>query len=416
MAEAFVTDWTPKYFLHVCAVAGRLIYEPRRPVRQCAQQQQQAVANNSAVAGMQGDGPEQLGVASRAAESQQQPEGFGEPAAAAASISGQAANKQQLLSDALAAVAELAMCEDAPTTDAAFAVAWSCIAGLLKGTGSASGSAAAAGVKQDLQKLYMAVAAGEAAQPTALQQLMGQLRKLASSGNVGSLAASSSGEPAAVPLAVPRVAAKQLHCENAVPVSIDAELPAPPNGLVNSSSSSSKRAAGALGGRSSGSKRFKGTAAENRAPPDWADSRPGRWVDEEYYVQLGDVVFMQVDGSCDRDPCTFFVPRNNSSSIGSSAGSSVGAAAARAWVFRVESFGGASGQDSSMMARFYYNTQRDLQQPLLFKRKSERLVLSKVQGIVHTLMPSSVNEVLQLLDAQLVEEVVEAVWQKVDTE
>jgi hypothetical protein len=69
-----------------------------------------------------------------------------------------------------------------------------------------------------------------------------------------------------------------------------------------------------------------------------------------------------------------------------------------------------------MMARFYYNTQRDLQQPLLFKRKSERLLLGKVQGIVHTLMPSSVNEVLQQLDAQLVEEVVGALWQKVDTE
>jgi hypothetical protein len=67
-------------------------------VRQCAQQQQQqAVANNSADAGLQVDGPEQPGMASRAAESQQQPEGFGEPAAAAAaSISGQAANKQQL--------------------------------------------------------------------------------------------------------------------------------------------------------------------------------------------------------------------------------------------------------------------------------------------------------------------------------
>jgi hypothetical protein len=94
--------------------------------------------------------------------------------AAAIAMSGEAAKKQQLLSAALAAVTVLAMCEDAPTADAAFSVAWSCIAGLLKGT-AASGSAAVAGVKQDLQKLYMAVAAGEAAQPAVLQQLTGQL-------------------------------------------------------------------------------------------------------------------------------------------------------------------------------------------------------------------------------------------------
>ena len=31
-----------------------------------------------------------------------------------------------------------------------------------------------------------------------------------------------------------------------------------------------------------------------------------------------------------------------------------------------------------MMARFYYNKQRDLQQPLLLKRKSERLLLGKI--------------------------------------
>jgi hypothetical protein len=184
--------------------------------------------------------------------------------------------------------------------------------------------------------------------------------------------------------------------ENAVPVCMDAELTEPPTGLVNSSSSSKRAAAG---GSSSSSKRLKATAAESRAPPDWADSRVGRWVDEEYYVQLGDVVIMQVDESCDSDPCTFVVERS-SSATGSSAGSAVGPAAARAWVFRVESFGGTGGENSSMTARFYYNPQRDLQQPLLFKRKPERLLMGKVQGIVHTLMPSSVNEVLQQLDAQ----------------
>jgi hypothetical protein len=336
---------------------------------------------------------------------------MGEPAAAAtASISGQAANKQQLLATALAGVTDLTMCADAPAADAAFAVAWSCIAALLKGT-AASGSAAAS-VKQDLQSLYLAVAASEAADKTVLQQLMGQLRKLATgSSNVAGLAAGR-GEPATMPLALPAAAVTGMSDENALPVCMDTELTEPPTGLVNSSSSS-KRAAGGLGGHNSGSKRFKATAAESRAPPDWADSRPGRWVDEEYYVQIGDVVFMQVDGSCDRDPCTFLVERSSSSSSSSDSGSV--AAAARAWVFRVESFGGAGG-DSSMMARFYYNTQRDLQQPLLFKRKSERLLLGKVQGIVHTLMPSSVNEVLQQLDGQLVDEVVEALWQKVDSE
>lgn len=73
------------------------------------------------------------------------------------------------------------------------------------------------------------------------------------------------------------------------------------------------------------------------------------------------------------------------------------------------------------MARFYYNQQRSLQQPLLFKRKSERLLLGKMQGIVHALMPARANwppckEVLQQLGVQLVEEVTEALWQKVDVE
>jgi len=45
-------------------------------------------------------------------------------------------------------------------------------------------------------------------------------------------------------------------------------------------------------------------------------------------------------------------------------------AAARVWVFRVESFEGlGSIANNSMRARFYCNKQRDLQQPLLFKRK-----------------------------------------------
>ena len=167
-------------------------------MRQCTQQQQ-AVAVNSAAAGLLGVGPEQpAGVVGRAAESQ--PQGMGEPAAAAAaSISGQAANKQQLLATALAGVTDLTMCADAPAADAAFAVAWSCIAALLKGT-AASGSAAAS-VKQDLQSFYLAVAAGEAADKTVLQQLMGQLRKLATgSSNVAGLAAGR-GEPATMPLA-----------------------------------------------------------------------------------------------------------------------------------------------------------------------------------------------------------------------
>ena len=382
-------------------------------MRKCTQQQQQSVVVNSAAAGLQDDGPEQPGgVISRAAESQ--PEGMGEPPASAIAMSREAANKQQqLLSAALAAVTDLAMCADAPAADAAFVVAWSCIAALLKGT-AASGSAAAS-VKQDLQSLYLAVAAGEAADKTVLQQLMGQLRKLATgSSNVAGLAAGR-GEPATMPLALPAAAVTGMSDENAVPVCMDAELTEPPTGLVNSSSSSKRAAAG---GSSSSSKRLKATAAESRAPPDWADSRVGRWVDEEYYVQLGDVVIMQVDESCDSDPCTFFVHRNSTSSGSSSSngGSFVGSAAARAWVFRVESFGGTGGVDSSMMARFYYNTQRDLQQPLLFKRKSERLLLGKVQGIVHTLMPSRVKEVLQQLDAQLVEEVTEALWQKADVE
>jgi len=147
-------------------------------VRKCTQQQQQSVVVNSAAAGLQDDGPEQPGgVISRAAESQ--PEGMGEPAASAIAMSREAANKQQqLLSAALAAVTDLAMCADAPAADAAFAVACSCIAGLLKGT-AASGSAAATDVKQYLQSLYMAVSAGEVAQPAVLQPLMGQLRKLA---------------------------------------------------------------------------------------------------------------------------------------------------------------------------------------------------------------------------------------------
>jgi len=51
-------------------------------------------------------------------------------------------------------------------------------------------------------------------------------------------------------------------------------------------------------------------------------------------------------------------------------------------------------------------------------RKSERLLLGKVQGIVHTLMPStgSAKEVLQQLDSDLVQEVAETLWQKVDIE
>jgi len=165
-------------------------------------------------------------------------------------------------------------------------------------------------------------------------------------------------------------------------------------------------------GNSRPSKQAKTPTEVVREPLEGADSRPGRWVAGDWFLQVDDTVFMQVDGSCDTDPCTFFVRRSSSHGTDGAA-----EAAARVWVFRVESFEGpGSIADSSMRARFYYNKQRDLQQPLLFKRKSERLLLGKVQGIVHTLMPStgSAKEVLQQLDSDLVQEVAETLWQKVD--
>jgi len=205
----------------LCAVvccrcfAGRLTHEPLRPVRQCTQQQRQPqalVAANSTSAVLGGPGPP--GMSGRAgAESQ----GWGARpvATAAADEPREGAYKQQqpLLAGALAAVTDLAMCSDAPAADAAFAVACRAFAGILEGS-AASDSAAVVSLKQDLQSLYMAVSAGEAALPTVLQQLMGQLRKLTTDSSVAAMLAANSRnsdqQPAAVPLKSPRAAIAQL--------------------------------------------------------------------------------------------------------------------------------------------------------------------------------------------------------------
>jgi hypothetical protein len=110
------------------------------------------------------------------------------------------------------------MCADAPAAGAAFAVACRTFAGILKGS-AASDSGAVVSLKQDLRS-FMAVSAGEAAPPTAPQQLMGQLRKLTTDSSVAAMLAANSRnsdqQPTALPLKSPWAAVAQLSgAENA---------------------------------------------------------------------------------------------------------------------------------------------------------------------------------------------------------
>jgi hypothetical protein len=307
--------------------------------------------------------------------------------------------QQQLLGPAISAVNLLAM--SMPGTDADTAFAGACNAAkalLLRAVTESSDSAEhAAVIKAGLVELHQAVAAGSEPPGDLVLQLLSSLRAVAAC-LVDSNSSEQKGGSMDL-LAVAGPCAATMH-EGTAAVA--------PEQQQQQQGAGSKRTAHASITASSSSKKAK---LQERPPPADADSRPGLWLPGNFYVQLGDTVFMQVSGpAAAKDHCSFIVNTSSSSGCGSTAGgdssSSSNAAEALCWIWRLEAF-----TASTVSARFYYNASRSLHAPLLFQKKSQPLQREGLQGVVHTLMP---GDVLTALGPELAAEVEELLFQAVD--
>ena len=373
--------------------AGGLHYdEPHRPVRQCSAR---TTAANRAVLLEQGG-----------TEQQQQQQATAQPSQAAAgsatvlSSSVEPPPPPQLLGPAISAVNLLAM--SMPGTDADTAFAGACNAAkalLLRAVTESSDSAEhAAVIKAGLVELHQAVAAGSEPPGNLVLQLLRSLRAVAACLGCSNNSEQKGGSMDLLAVAGP--CAATMH-EGTAAV-------APEQQQQQQQGAGSKRTAHASITASSSSKKAK---LQERPPPADADSRPGLWLPGNFYVQLGDTVFMQVSGpAAAKDRCSFIVNTSSSSGCGSTAGgdssSSSNAAEALCWIWRLEAF-----TASTVSARFYYNASRSLHAPLLFQKKSQPLQREGLQGVVHTLLP---GDVLAELGPELAAEVEELLFQAVD--
>jgi hypothetical protein len=130
--------------------------------------------------------------------------------------------------------------------------------------------------------------------------------------------------------------------------------------------------------------------------------------EDEYWVQLGDHVFMEVERSAKnlRDKASFKVTSAAAAAAAAAeeacgASSSSGSSDTQhlVWLFRVERV-----EDSCVHGRFYQNAARDLSQPLQLQRKLQELCSDKISSILHVLQPSESSSSAETLAA------VEAEW------
>jgi hypothetical protein len=238
----------------------------------------------------------------------------------------------------------------------------------------------AAAIKQGLKQLYFAAREGASVPAGVLEALTSGIR---------ALALPACGPTAANPTAAAAAAAA-------------AEVAAAGN--------KRKHGAAMTGAEGTGAGSSKQPRLQ-KPPPAGSDGRPGVWLDEAAeddgcWVQLGDHIFMEVDGNIFmRDPASFKVAaaaaataedaggaagssskcttnkssRNKHSSSSSNSSSSTHLV----WLFRVEHFEG-----NFIKGRFYQNAARDFAQPLQLQRNSQRLCSDKISSILHVLQPT----------------------------
>jgi hypothetical protein len=216
--------------------------------------------------------------------------------------------------------------------------------------------------------MYQAVAAGNAPPADVLKQLLAQLREAAAGCSSSSIAE------------VPAEAAGGKS---------------PGQQVASSSNKRQNVAAGA-----SSSKKPRQPPPQQRDPPAGVDRRPGLWLTGGFYAQLGDTIIQQVKAAA-RDPCTFNVHNSEGE-------------AASAWVWRLEGF-----TDDSVSGRFCFNKQRSLHEPLSFQHRVQKLPRPAVAGVVYAMEPDvegDLSEVVQQLDAAVVEEVEELLFAPADSD
>lgn len=78
------------------------------------------------------------------------------------------------------------------------------------------------------------------------------------------------------------------------------------------------------------------------------------------------------------------------------------------WLFRVEQL---LAEDGVLVARFYCNGARSLQQPLQLRRRAVQLRLGLLSGVCYTLAPEREWEVLRQLSAAQYSELLEQVFE-----
>lgn len=347
------------------SAAGRLEYEPHRPVRSCA-----ASTNAANRALLQGPAAGS-GTAGASLQHLQQQETHAVPAAVAPV---QAGSEQPAAGGELAAaqtaVNELALSMSGAEADAAYASAC-CATAILLRRNVQAGSSRAVAVRSGLLEMYQAVAAGNAPPAGVLKQLLAQLREAAAG------------------------------CSSSIAINLPAEAAVVQSSGQQVASSSNKRQNEVAAVASSRKKR-KQPAAHQCDPPADADKRPGLWLTGGFYAQLGDTVIQQVEKAA-RDPCTF--------NVYSSEGE-----VASAWVWRLEAF-----TVDSVTGRFYFNKERSLNEPLNFQHSRVQKLPrpAGVAGVVYTMEPDvegDVSEVLQQLDPAVVAEVKELLFAPVDSD
>jgi hypothetical protein len=251
---------------------------------------------------------------------------------------------------ALEAVSDLAMAVSGEA-DAAHAAAAAAVVPLL----GLAAAAVAATIKQGLKQLYAAAREGASVPAPVLQALTSSLRALAVPACGITVATPTAAAAAGAAGAAPGTGNKRKHAATATAEADGSKMP-----------------------------------RLQKPPPASSDGRPGIWLDrDEFWVQLGDHIFMEVECSKKalRDPASFKVAAAAAEvAVGSDGSSSSSSSDTQhlVWLFRVEGV-----EDSCVHGRFYQNAERDLTQPLQLQRRTQELCSDKISSILHVLQPSA---------------------------